>query len=145
MVLKKCVFEIQDKNIRKLTGNDLIEIQEFYAVSYPNNWFDSRMLETEKYYGYFTNKKLVGISGIHVFSKEYKVAALGNIAVHPDFRGKGIAYKLTSALCFDLQTCVDIIGLNVKSDNFHAIKCYQKIGFEKIGTFEECCFKNIGI
>jgi GNAT superfamily N-acetyltransferase len=141
MVLKKAVHEPNDKNIRKLSFDDLSIIKDFFAVSYPKNWFDSRMLETGKYYGYFINDKLVGVSGIHVFSEEYKVAALGNIATHPDHRGKQIGYKLTSALCFDLQKCVDIIGLNVKSDNDHAIKCYKKIGFEVIGTYDECLLK----
>ncbi|HEY5124061.1 MAG TPA: GNAT family N-acetyltransferase [Ignavibacteria bacterium] len=142
MVLKRAVSEPNDKNIRKLKVNDLSIIKDFYAFSYPGNWFDSRMLETNKYYGYFINEKLVGVSGIHVFSEDYKVAALGNIATHPDYRGQQIGYKLTSALCYDLQSCVDLIGLNVNSDNYYAIKCYKKIGFELIGTYDECLIKN---
>lgn len=142
MVLKKVVIKPDDENIRKLTVNDLPIIKDLYAVSYTQNWFDSRMLETNKYYGYFIGNKLVGVSGIHVFSEEYKVAALGNIATHPDYRGQQIGYKLTSALCYDLQRRVDIIGLNVRSDNDYAIKCYKKIGFEIIGTYDECYIKN---
>ena len=133
MVLAKSVNALNDNNIRKLTTADLTIIKELYKNSYPQNWFDSRMLETKKYYGYFINDKLVGVSGIHVFSEEYKVAALGNITTHPDYRGQQIGYKLTSALCLDLQKCVDFIGLNVKSDNDYAIRCYKKIGFEIIG------------
>jgi len=142
MVLTKKIKAFDDKNIRKLSIDDLAIIQEFYSISYPHNWFDNRMLETNKYYGYFINGKLVGISGIHVFSAEYKVAALGNIATHPDYRGQQIGYKLTSVLCVDLQQCVDFIGLNVSSNNDYAIKCYKKIGFEIIGTYDECLIKN---
>jgi ribosomal protein S18 acetylase RimI-like enzyme len=142
MILTREACDPNDKNIRKLSIEDLAIIKELYSVSYPQNWFDSRMLETNKYYGYFINYKLVGVSGIHVFSEEYKVAALGNIATHPDYRGQQIGYKLTSALCFDLQKCVDLIGLNVRSDNEYALKCYKKIGFEIIGTYDECCIKN---
>jgi len=142
MILTKEASNPNDKNIRILSIEDLAIIKELYSVSYPQNWFDSRMLETNKYYGYFINNKLVGVSGIHVFSEEYKVAGLGNIATHPDYRGKQIGYKLTSALCFDLQKRVDFIGLNVRSDNEYAIKCYKKIGFEIIGTYEECYIKN---
>jgi ribosomal protein S18 acetylase RimI-like enzyme len=142
MIITKEACDPNDKNIRKLSINDLAIIKELYSVSYPQNWFDSHMLKTNKYYGYFINDKLVGVSGIHVFSKEYKVAALGNITTHPDFRGQQIGFKLTSALCFDLQKCVDLIGLNVHSDNEYAIRCYKKIGFEIIGTYDECCIKN---
>jgi GNAT superfamily N-acetyltransferase len=142
MLLTKSAIDPKDKNIRRLTVEDLPVIKELYLVSYPENWFDSRMLETNKYFGYFINDKLIGVAGIHVFSEKYKVAGLGNIATHPDHRGQQIGYKLTSALCFDLQKSVDFIGLNVRSDNEHAIKCYEKTGFEIIGAYEECLVKN---
>ena len=95
-----------------------------------------------EYYGYFFNKTLIGVSGIHVYSEEFKVAALGNIATHPDFRGKQIGYKLTCALCFDSQRTADIIGLNVNSNNEYALKCYKNVGFEIIGSYDECYIKN---
>jgi ribosomal protein S18 acetylase RimI-like enzyme len=143
MILKKTPIEIIDTHIQRLFVNDLPEIQDFYSIAYPNNWFDKRMLETEKYFGYFIDNRLVGISGIHVYSSEYKVAALGNIATHPDYRGHEIAYKLTSALCYDLSKSVDFIGLNVRSNNGWAVKCYQKVGFEIIGKYDECFIENI--
>jgi ribosomal protein S18 acetylase RimI-like enzyme len=144
MILTRAVQALKDKHIRRLSINDLPIINDFFIESYPHNWFDSRMIETNKYFGYFESDKLIGVSGIHVYSSEYRVAALGNIATHPNHRGKQIAYKLTSALCFDLQKSVDYIGLNVKSDNEYAIKCYKKVGFEIIGTYDECYLKNEG-
>ncbi len=137
MILTKNVSNYDDNNIRRLSIPDLSLINDFFSLSYPHNWFDSRMIKTNKYFGYFINDKLVGVSGIHVYSKEYKVAALGNIATHPYYRGQQIGYKLTSALCYDLQKSVVSIGLNVKSDNDYAIKCYKKIGFDIIGTYDE--------
>ncbi|MBE0649343.1 MAG: GNAT family N-acetyltransferase, partial [Bacteroidales bacterium] len=142
MVLTKSISDVDDKNIRRLKVQDMQIITEFFSIAYPNNWFDSRMIDTDKYFGYFINDMLVGVSGIHVYSDKYKVAALGNIATHPDYRGQQIAYKLTSALCFDLQKSVDLIGLNVRSDNSNAINCYTKIGFEIIGSYDECLIRN---
>jgi len=142
MALRKSPIPISDNNIRKLVVDDIQLIEEFYKNSYPDNWFDKRMIETEKYLGYFSNDFLIGIAGIHVYSKKYKVAALGNIATHPDYRGKGIGFKLTSALCLDLKKTVDHIGLNVKSNNDAAISCYKKIGFEIIGNYDECLIQN---
>lgn len=142
MALKKDPIKIDDKNIRKLLIDDIHQIEEFYHEAYPANWFDKRIIETEQYYGYFDGEKLVGVAGIHVYSKEFKVAALGNIATMPEYRGHGIGYKLTSHLCFELKKSVAYIGLNVKSENLAAINCYKKIGFEIVGNYDECLINN---
>lgn len=142
MILEGRPESVSDNNIKRLELSDLESIMKLYTISYPGNWFDKRMLETGKYFGYFIGEKLIGVSGIHVYSAEYRMAALGNIATHPDFRGQKIAYKLTSVLCNDLLKSVDIIGLNVKSDNPAAIKCYENIGFTISSTFDECFILN---
>jgi RimJ/RimL family protein N-acetyltransferase len=142
MILRKNTEASDDENIRRLGLSDLKDIKELYSIAYPDNWFDSSMIGTGKYFGYFRKEKLIGISGIHVYSSVYRVAALGNIAIHADFRGQKIAYKLTSALCNDLKKNVDIIGLNVKSDNAAAIKCYENIGFGISCSYDECQIRN---
>lgn len=142
MVLKRTPAKIDEADIKRLSVNDLPIVENFYLIAYPHNWFDRRMLKTDKYFGYFINNNLVGIAGIHVYSVKYKVSALGNIATLPDYRGQQIAFKLTSILCNDLRKNVNLIGLNVKSDNEFAIKCYKKIGFEIVGNYEECIIKN---
>ena len=141
MILARDPDSVCDKNIRRLEKTDLSAINALYKVAYEDNWFDSRMIESGKYFGYFNEESLIGVAGIHVYSPVFRIAALGNIATHPDFRGQRIAYKLTSALCFDLKKSADIIGLNVKSDNSAAIKCYRNIGFEIRSSYEECFIK----
>jgi ribosomal protein S18 acetylase RimI-like enzyme len=121
----------------QLDARDKEEILEFYASAYPGNWFDARMLETGKYFGLRRNGRLASIAGIHVYSPKYKVAALGNIATLPEFRGRGLGTGVTAALCRNLLNTVDIIGLNVKTDNADAIRCYQKLGFEITGEYNE--------
>jgi ribosomal protein S18 acetylase RimI-like enzyme len=143
MILTREPEPVSYNNIRKLEISDIPAIKNLYKVAYPSNWFDSRMVETGKYLGYFNAGMLVSIAGIHVFSSEYRIAALGNIATHPDFRGKKIAYKLTSALCLNLKKSVDIIGLNVNSENKAAIKCYENIGFEIRSSYDECYVRNV--
>jgi ribosomal protein S18 acetylase RimI-like enzyme len=142
MVLNKLPEQVTDKNIRRLVPEDIPEMKSFYALSYPENWFESRMVETGKYFGCFIDGTLAGISGVHVYSKDYRVAALGNIATHPGFRGMKIAYKLTVTLCYDLEKDTDTIGLNVKSGNIPAIRCYENAGFETYGSYDECLIRN---
>lgn len=132
-------------NIRRLTNEDLKMLQEFYKESYPDNWFDKRMLGTGKYFGYFDNGKLIGAAGIHVYSAVYKVATLGNITTDPLHRGKSICAKVTSALCRDLFENVDHIGLNVHSENKQAIRSYEKIGFKITAEYEEIMFYKLAL
>lgn len=131
------------ENIRRLNPKDYFKIKDLYDSNYPENFFDKRMLETGKYFGYFDKEELIGISGIHVYSEKYKVAALGNITTDINYRGRSIATKLTSVLCSDLLKTVDNIGLNVSIQNHAAITCYKKIGFEIIGEYEEYLLENM--
>jgi ribosomal protein S18 acetylase RimI-like enzyme len=134
---KTGLYDIDCSQVIHLSNADLQEIQKLYKVSYPGNWFDPRMLETKQYFGIRVENKLVSIGGIHVYSEQYKVAALGNIATHPDYRGNGFGKCVTAKLCQSLSKSVDHIGLNVKDDNEMAIAIYKKLGFEVIGTYLE--------
>ncbi len=147
MLLKRPGMLLQDEseNIRRLDENDLQVLQLLYKLHYPGNYFDKRMLETGKYFGYFEGEELAGVAGIHVYSPLTRVAALGNIVVTSDHRGKGLCRKLVSTLCNDLLNTVDVIGLNVFSENAAAIKSYDRCGFDVIGEYEEYFVKQLKI
>jgi GNAT superfamily N-acetyltransferase len=132
---------VETDDVISMKGSDLEEIEELYSKSYPGHWFEPRMLETGHYYGIRQGSTLVSVGGVHVYSKAYRVAGLGNIATHPDQRGRGLATRVTARLCQALLGTVDHIGLNVKTDNVDAIACYTNLGFEPIATYEECLFE----
>ena len=98
------------------------------------------MLETRKYFGCFIEDKLVTAAGVHVYSKKYKIAVLGNIATYEKFRSQGLAIKVTAALVRELAGESLLVTLNVNSDNETAINCYSKLGFEKTHEYEESLF-----
>ena len=120
-----------------LGRDDVNEIFEFYQKCYPKNWFDPRMLETGQYYGIRKGGYLISIAGIHVYSPEYKVAALGNIATAPSYRNKGFGRQVTAKTCQSLFKDVCHIGLNVKADNNAAISCYRRLRFETVASYGE--------
>lgn len=128
---------VDTSQVVNLTYDDLPAIQSLYAVSYPGNWFDSRMLETGQYYGIWQEGCLCSISGIHVYSPAYRVAALGNITTHPAFRGRGLGRQVTAKLCQALLPAIEHIGLNVKADNLAAIHVYWQLGFDVIAAYGE--------
>jgi len=134
---KTLLHDIDCSQIIRLAENDLDEMLNLYEESYPGNWFNSRMLQTRQYFGLRLKNRLVSIAGVHVYSEKYKVAALGNIVTHPDYRGKGFGTAVMAGLCQSLSEHVDNIGLNVKADNAAAIALYEKLGFEIIDTYFE--------
>ncbi|MGB2865611.1 MAG: GNAT family N-acetyltransferase [Sedimentisphaerales bacterium] len=133
----KLLHEIDCSQVICLTENDLDDMLGLYKESYPSNWFNARMLQTKQYFGLRLKNRLVSVAGIHVYSEEYKVAALGNIVTRPDYRGNGFGKAVTAGLCQSLSEHVDNIGLNVKADNAAAIALYEKLGFEIVSTYYE--------
>lgn len=119
-----------------LSPADLDEVKAFYRASYPVNWFIPRMLETGCYFGIRRAAALASVTGVHVYSKRYKVAALGNIATRPEYRGQELATTGTAKLCQELlRAGTEHVWLNVKADNAAAIACYRKLGFEKVADY----------
>jgi ribosomal protein S18 acetylase RimI-like enzyme len=59
---------------------------------------------------------------------------VGNVAVHPDWRQRGIATALMQAALNDVRSHGSFwIGLEVRADNSAARRLYQKLGFHEIG------------
>ncbi len=57
-----------------------------------------------------------------------------NVAVHPDFRRKGMGEKLVNALVENLrQQGSRCLTLEVRASNLPAIALYEKQGFQEIG------------
>ncbi len=128
---------IDTSNVIALTESDLPELETLYRWSYPGNSFDPRMLETRCYFGICQDGQLVSVAGIHVYSPHYRVATLGNVTTHPDYRGRGLGTKVCARLCQHLRQHVGHIGLNVKADNASAIACYRRLGFQRIASYYE--------
>ncbi len=115
----------------------LDELLDFYARSYPGNWFDARMLDTGQYLGLREHGQLACVAGVHVYSPRYGVAALGNVTTAPEQRGRGLARRVVAGLCVQLSASVETIGLNVHADNAAAIACYRWLGFETLAGYDE--------
>jgi len=136
--------EIDTSGVNLLSEADLPRLDALYTAAYPGTWFNPRMLKTGQYVGIQDDQgQLLCAAGVHVYSPAYRVAALGNIATHPDHRGHGLATAATAGLCQQLIKQVDLIGLNVRTDNQAAIRAYQKIGFEIVDTYHEWLFSRI--
>ncbi|MFD8788652.1 GNAT family N-acetyltransferase [Kitasatospora sp. NPDC059599] len=120
-----------------LTPDDLADTRALLATSYPEAWFDPRMLTGGGYTGVREDGRLLAVAGVHVHSPAQRVAVLGNVTTHPDARGRGLARACVTALCRHLAATTDHLGLNVRTDNAPAIRLYERLGFTTVATYNE--------
>lgn len=130
-----------DRHIVRLTADDTDRMMTLYDRHYPGHYFTPRMLQTGKYFGCIYDHDLVAAAGVHVDSKQYRVAVLGNIVTAEKSRGQGIATALTSRLAAELVKEKKLVCLNVRADNAAAIHCYRNLGFEPVHEYEEGLFE----
>ena len=127
---------VDTSEVVRLTLDDLSRIERLLQQSFPRSAFNSRMLQTGQYFGMERGGVLVGVAGVHVWSPAYRVAVVGNVATHPEFRRQGIATAVTARLCQSLGRTVDHIGLTVHEENVAARSCYSRLGFVQHSIFE---------
>ncbi|MEU1290462.1 GNAT family N-acetyltransferase [Kitasatospora sp. NPDC005856] len=117
--------------------DDVEDVRALLAASYPDSWFDPRMLAGGGYAGVREHGRLLAVAGVHVHSPAQRVAVLGNVTTHPDARGRGLARACVTALCHRLAATTDHLGLNVRTDNAPAIRLYERLGFTTVATYNE--------
>ncbi|MFD7411922.1 GNAT family N-acetyltransferase [Kitasatospora purpeofusca] len=124
--------------VERLGAADLADLRALFAVGYPGNWFDERMLTTGPYVGIRdAGGRLLATAGVHVHSAARRVAVIGNVTTHPEARGRGLAAACTARLCEVLADGVDHIGLNVRADHPTALALYRRLGFTTVTAYEE--------
>lgn len=75
--------------------------------------------------------KVAGYIGFYALSGE---GSITNVAVHPDFRKKGIGEALVNEIIrLGKSLCLEYITLEVRASNTPAKSLYTKCGFEEVG------------
>jgi ribosomal-protein-alanine N-acetyltransferase len=121
--------------IREAKRSDLIRIAEIEKLSFEfESW---GLFFLEKFLEIPYNKIIVAenneILGYCAFSDEGEIIHIKSIAVHPNYRNKGIA----KALIKEVIKLKKDIYLEVRVSNEIAIKLYENLGFKKIKTIKK--------
>ena len=127
--------------IRDATAEDINQILEIEEYCYDNPWpreaFEEELENHEFGLGVVAEDDgiIVGFFTALVVAGELQ---LHNIAVHPDYRGQGIARALmeTADQCGAERNC-DRILLEVRKDNEIANRLYLSLGYKEAGDRED--------
>jgi ribosomal protein S18 acetylase RimI-like enzyme len=90
--------------------------------------FAERTIDFGHYCGVFDGDKLVAMAGQRMYPTPY--SEISAVCTHPDYTGKGYARRLLMYQVNRMQTSGIIPYLQVRFDNYRAIKVYESIGFE---------------
>ena len=115
---------------------DLAEVSQIEKLSFITPWsFYAFSTELNKkgfafYYVIEYEKRMAGYAGYWKIAKE---AHIVNLAIHPDFRKRGMGTKLLRYLLQDAQDRgLTGVTLEARCSNIAAQRLYEKFGFKKV-------------
>lgn len=119
--------------IEIMIPQDCGELAELDKVCFSVPWSEQSFLEeTENKLAVYLvakEEKVVGYCGFWRVQDEVQIT---NIAVLPEFRGRGIAGKLINKM-LEMSADMSRIILEVRESNVPAINLYKKFGFYEAG------------
>jgi ribosomal protein S18 acetylase RimI-like enzyme len=136
MAVNRQMFQPNYGPVTRLEPADIVDINRLYGLGFAG-WLPSDSIANGVYYGVRVAGRLVAAAGTHVISRDARMAAVGNVMTHHDFRGRGYAKATTSAVTQELLRMCDDVVLNVRSDNPPALAAYRAIGYGEHNRFEE--------
>jgi ribosomal protein S18 acetylase RimI-like enzyme len=128
--------------VARLLPVEVGELNRLYQLGF-GAWLPSSAVAEGVYYGIRVNGRLVAAAGTHVISREARLAVVGNVLTHTEYRGRGYAKAVTSAVTAELLRYCDQVVLNVRSDNPPAIQAYRRLGYMEHCRFEERLVRRI--
>lgn len=126
----------REMRIIQMTADQVSQVAELEKICFSDPWSENSIayeltnplslwlvaVEDERVAGYVGSQSVMGESDMM------------NVAVHPDFRRRGIAEQLVTELIALLADMGNhSLTLEVRTSNAVAISLYEKLGFTQIG------------
>ncbi len=147
-----------DAGLRRLDAADVPAIEALIGLGGPftPDAFTPRQVDEGVFYGIEVNdaglavlprtaspqsdaspQSLLAVAGTHLVAPNWGVAAVGNVYVHPAWRGRGFGAIVSSAVTAELLQRGLLVVLNVDQGNPAAINLYRQLGFAAHCPFVE--------
>ena len=122
--------------LEKMTATHVSQVAELEKICFSDPWSEKSVateltnplslwvvaLDEEQVAGYVGSQSVEG------------EADMMNVAVHPNYRRRGIAGELVTHLIAQLaENNVHSLALEVRASNLPAISLYEKLGFTQVG------------
>ena len=127
---------MKELRFEKLSEAHLDEVLEIEKLSFRAPWVRELFKkETESavsnFFAAVSDGKITGYGG---FWKAHDEADIVNLAVHPDFRHRGIGRQILEYLLAAAEKeGIKTVFLEVRAENPHAQKLYASCGFKPVG------------
>ena len=115
---------------------DIGDLNRLYGLGFAS-WLPSPSIANGVYYGVRVGGRLVAAAARTSSARSARLAVVGNVMTHHDFRGRGYAKAVTGAVTAELLRMCDHVVLNVRSDNPPALAAYRRLGYAEHIRFEE--------
>jgi GNAT superfamily N-acetyltransferase len=136
MYVDRSTFQPAPGGVFRILPSEIGDLNRLYNLGF-TAWLPSEAVASGVYYGIRIAGRLVAAAGTHVISGEARLAVVGNVMTHPDYRNRGFAKQVTSAVTQELLRTGDQVVLNVRSDNPPALAAYAALGYREHVRFEE--------
>jgi ribosomal protein S18 acetylase RimI-like enzyme len=136
-------FRPYPATVQRLLPVEIGDLNRLYQLGFAS-WLPPATLADGVYYGMRVNGQLVAAAGTHVISRSARLAVVGNVLTHVDFRGRGFATAVTGAVTAELLRSCDQVVLNVRADNPPALNAYRRLGYVEHHRFDERLVHRLG-
>jgi ribosomal protein S18 acetylase RimI-like enzyme len=143
MWVDRARFRPYPATVQRLLPVEIGDLNKLYQLGFAS-WLPSSAIVDGVYYGMRVNGRLVAAAGTHVISPTARLAVVGNVLTHVDYRGRGFATAVTGAVTAELLRSCDQVVLNVRADNPPAINAYRRLGYAEHTRFEERLIHRLG-
>lgn len=143
MWVDRAHFQPYRATVQRLLPVEIGDLNRLYQLGFAS-WLPSTAIADGVYYGLRVNGQLVAAAGTHIVSHAARLAVVGNVLTHIDYRGRGFATAVTGAVTADLLRSCDEVVLNVRADNPPALNAYRRLGYREHARFEERLVHRLG-
>ncbi len=130
----------KDAGIMWLSENDFEAAKELFKYD-SNAYIHKKALSNEHFLGIWREGSLVAIAGTNLLAQNERVAVIGRVITHPNFREEGYATRLIAQMVRDLSSMADVIGLQIEASDRARIALYKKLGFVEHSQYYNIIFR----